>query len=55
MCSLLYPQVIEQTMAAHQKDFKLDPSLEDIIATDAWAREQVLIEAERLASQPVLL
>ena len=49
------PKVIEQTMAAHQGDFKLDPSLDDIVATDAWAREQVKREAERLAKAPVLL
>ncbi len=49
------PKVIEQTMAAHQKDFKQDPSLEDILHTDAWAREQVAVEAERLAKAPVLL
>lgn len=49
------PQVIEQTMAAHERDFKLDPSLEDIIATDEWARQQVVEEAARLAKAPVLL
>ena len=49
------PKVIEQTMAAHQGDFKLDPSLDDIVATDAWAREQVKREAERLEKAPVLL
>jgi len=49
------PKVIEQTMAAHERDFKLDPSLEDIIATDEWARQQVVEEAARLAKAPVLL
>jgi len=47
------PKVIEQTMEAHEADFKADPTLEDIIATDAWAREQVKIEAERIANAPV--
>jgi len=47
--------VVEQTMAAHERDFKLDPSLEDIIATDEWARQQVVEEAARLAKAPVLL
>lgn len=49
------PKVIEQTMAAHQKDFTDSPSLDDIIRTDAWAREQVEIEAQRLAKAPLLL
>ena len=49
------PKVIEQTMAAHQKDFVQDPSLEDILATDAWAREQVVKEADRLAKAPQLI
>ena len=50
-----FAQVIEQTMEAHQKDFKSEPTLEDIIATDAWARQQVKVEAERLANKPILL
>ena len=49
------PRVIEQTMAAHQKDFVQDPTLEDILTTDAWAREQVVVEAERLAKAPQLI
>jgi len=49
------PKVIEQTMAAHQADFTSEPTLEDILRTDAWAREQVKIEAQRLSSSPILL
>jgi 1-deoxy-D-xylulose-5-phosphate reductoisomerase len=49
------PKVIEKTMAAHEKDFKLEPTLEDILAADAWAREQVKTEAKALAKSPVLL
>ena len=49
------PQVIEKTMEAHQADFTETPTLEQIVATDAWAREQVEREAARLASKPVLL
>ena len=49
------PKVIEQTMAAHEKDFVQDPTLEDIIAVDAWAREHVKIEAEKVASQTALV
>jgi len=47
------PSVIERAMEAHEKDFVLNPSLDDIIAVDAWAREQVAIEADKVA--PVLL
>ena len=46
------PKVIEKTMAAHEKDFVQNPTLEDILQTDAWAREQVKVEAERLAKEP---
>jgi len=49
------PKVIESTMAAHQADFKADPTLEDILAVDEWARKQVVAEAARLAKAPVLL
>ena len=42
-------------MAAHQADFSLNPSLDDIIAVDEWARQQVAVEAERLAKKPMLL
>ena len=48
-------QVIEQTMAAHEKDWTATPSLDDIVAVDTWARQQVVAEAERLKSAPVLL
>ena len=40
-------------MEAHEKDFVLNPSLDDVVAVDAWAREQVAIEADKVA--PVLL
>merc|ERR1719174_2412078 len=49
------PAVIEKTMDAHEKDFSRDPTLDEIIAVDAWAREQVKTEAERLAKSPILL
>lgn len=28
-------------MEKHKEDFKLDPTLEDIITVDTWARDQV--------------
>jgi 1-deoxy-D-xylulose-5-phosphate reductoisomerase len=49
------PKVIESTMAAHEVDFKEAPTLEDILAIDAWARERVDVEAERLAKGKVLI
>jgi len=49
------PKVIEQTMAKHQADFKAEPTLEDILEVDAWARRLVVEEAARLAKAPVLL
>jgi len=49
------PKVIEQTMEAHKADFKADPSLEDILEIDSWARRQVVEEAARLEKPRVLL
>jgi len=49
------PQVIEQTMEAHKADFRSDPTLDDILNIDEWARQQVRQEAERIGKKPVLL
>jgi len=49
------PTVVERTMLAHEKDFTLTPTLDDIVAIDEWARKQVEIEAEKMRSAPVLL
>ena len=49
------PKVIEQTMEAHQKDFTAEPSLEDILEIDAWARQQVAEKAAALSKAPILL
>ena len=49
------PKVIEKTMDAHRADFTAAPSLDDIVAVDAWAREQVKRESEALKAAPVLL
>lgn len=35
------PRVIESTMEAHKEEWKAEPTLEDIIAVDTWARAQV--------------
>jgi 1-deoxy-D-xylulose-5-phosphate reductoisomerase len=49
------PNVIEATMKAHEADFKANPTLEDIIATDEWARRRVIEAADRERSKPILL
>ena len=49
------PKVIEGVMGAHQADFTAEPTLEDILQVDAWARQKVDEEAKRLAGAPVLL
>ena len=36
------PRVIEATMEAHKDDFKAEPSLQDILDVDEWARKNVL-------------
>ena len=36
------PRLIEQVCDRHQADNRPDPSLEDILAADQWARQQVL-------------
>lgn len=48
-------QVIEKVMGAHEKDWLAKPELEDILRIDAWAREQVDVEAAKLASAKVLI
>lgn len=42
-------------MSAHENAFVQNPTLEDILAFDAWAREQVDIEAERLAKGRIFI
>jgi 1-deoxy-D-xylulose-5-phosphate reductoisomerase len=43
------PKVIESVMASHEKDFIADPTLEDILEVDAWARRKVAEESARAA------
>jgi len=42
------PKVIEAAMEAHKADFKTNPTLDDILAVDIWAREQVDVAAANL-------
>jgi 1-deoxy-D-xylulose-5-phosphate reductoisomerase len=39
---LAIPRLIEQTCERHGTDLRADPSLEDVLAVDAWARREVL-------------
>ena len=43
------PAVIEKTMDAHEKDWVATPTLDDILAMDAWARERTAAEALELS------
>ena len=49
------PKVIESVMAKHENDFKADPTLEDILEADAWAREMVAEESARVSKGGVLI
>ena len=50
------PNVIEQTMEAHKSDFSADPSLQDILEIDAWARQQVRLPRwRRVQPRPLCL
>ena len=35
------PKSIEMVMEMHKKDLNMDPSLEDIVSVDLWARDAV--------------
>ncbi len=43
------PRCIEMVCSSHQADHCPNPSLDDIIAADAWARQSVLLATEKLA------
>jgi 1-deoxy-D-xylulose-5-phosphate reductoisomerase len=49
---LAIPRLIEQTCERHGLDHRGDPSLDDVLAVDAWARRQV---RELAAPAPPLL
>ncbi len=42
------PQLIERVCDRHQRDNCASPSLDDILAADQWARQQVVAEGDRL-------
>lgn len=41
------PRLIEQVCDRHQSDNRPDPSLEDILAADQWARQEVFAASQR--------
>lgn len=46
------PQVIEMACDRHQNNNHLNPSLEDIVTADKWARKEVLTATEQLETRP---
>ncbi|MEH2424650.1 MAG: 1-deoxy-D-xylulose-5-phosphate reductoisomerase [Nostoc sp.] len=42
------PRCIESVCDRHQNDHRANPSLDDILAADKWARQEVLITTEKL-------
>jgi 1-deoxy-D-xylulose-5-phosphate reductoisomerase len=46
--------VIERVCERHQRDLRAQPSLEDVLAVDGWAR-QAALEAAVRHSQAVVL
>ncbi|MDM9582464.1 MULTISPECIES: 1-deoxy-D-xylulose-5-phosphate reductoisomerase [unclassified Nostoc] len=45
------PRCIEWVCDRHQNDNRTNPSLDDILAADKWARQEVLIATEKLENQ----
>jgi 1-deoxy-D-xylulose-5-phosphate reductoisomerase len=46
---------IEFVCDRHQNDNKQNPSLDDILAADQWARQEVFTATEKLATQPQVI
>ncbi|MHC5823623.1 MAG: 1-deoxy-D-xylulose-5-phosphate reductoisomerase, partial [Nostoc sp.] len=42
------PRCIESVCDRHQNDHRANPSLDDILAADKWARQEVLTATENL-------
>ena len=50
------PKLIEGAMEAHKDDFKdKDVTLEDILSCDAWAREYVAENANKVVHAPLII
>jgi 1-deoxy-D-xylulose-5-phosphate reductoisomerase len=52
---LAIPWLIERVCERHQGDVRAQPSLEDVLAVDAWARQAALEAAASRDGQPVLV
>jgi len=49
------PKIIEAVCDRHRSDNCAEPSLDDILMADQWARQQVIAECERLAKDDRIL
>ncbi|MEH2114762.1 1-deoxy-D-xylulose-5-phosphate reductoisomerase [Nostoc sp.] len=49
------PRCIEWVCDRHQNDNRTNPSLDDILAADKWARQEVLIATEKLETQSQII
>ena len=49
------PKCIEFVCDRHQNDNKQNPSLDDILAADKWARQEVFTAMEQVATQPQII
>jgi 1-deoxy-D-xylulose-5-phosphate reductoisomerase len=52
---LAIPWLIERVCERHQRDLRADPSLEDVLAVDGWARQAALEAAATRQGQPLLI
>jgi 1-deoxy-D-xylulose-5-phosphate reductoisomerase len=49
------PRCIESVCERHLKDNDPNPSLDDILAADKWARQEVLVVSEKLETSPRII
>ncbi|MHC5596787.1 MAG: 1-deoxy-D-xylulose-5-phosphate reductoisomerase [Nostoc sp.] len=49
------PRCIELVCDRHQNDHRANPSLDDILAADKWARQEVLIATEKLETHSQII
>jgi 1-deoxy-D-xylulose-5-phosphate reductoisomerase len=49
------PKCIEFVCDSHQNDNKQNPSLDDILAADKWARAEVFTAMEKVTTQPQII
>jgi 1-deoxy-D-xylulose-5-phosphate reductoisomerase len=49
------PKCIEFVCDLHQNDHTQNPSLDDILAADEWAREAIFTAMKKVATQPQII